>query len=172
MIVAIGVLGLTLRGAVAGAVGTVAMDLVWFARYRREGGDSRFRDWEVTREVQSWDDAPAPGQVGRKLIGTLTGRDVPVDRAAALSNVMHWAYGVSCTIAYGLLVHRLGSRRPLWHGPVFGAVVWSSDYVTLPLAGIYEPIWKYDAATLYKDFSAHVVFGTAANAALRLFPSD
>jgi hypothetical protein len=48
--------------------------------------------------------------------------------------------------------------------------VWSSDYVALPLAGVYKPIWKYDARTLYEDLSAHVVFGTAGDAALRLLP--
>jgi hypothetical protein len=46
--------------------------------------------------------------------------------------------------------------------------VWASDYVTLPLAGVYQPIWEYDAQTLYKDLSAHLVFGIAADAALRL----
>jgi hypothetical protein len=28
-------------------------------------------------------------------------------------------------------------------GPAFRAALWSSDYITLPLAGVYEPIWKY-----------------------------
>jgi len=153
-----------LRGALAGAAGTLAMDLLWYRRYRRGGGESSFGGWEITRDVGSWDDAPAPGQMGRKLIQTLTGRDVPVERAAALSNVMHWSYGVGWTAAYS----QLGARRPLWSGPAFGAAVWSSDYVTLPLAGIYQPIWKYDAATLAKDLSAHLVFGTAADATLRL----
>jgi hypothetical protein len=153
-----------LRGALAGAAGTLAMDLLWYRRYRRGGGESSFAGWEITRDVGSWDDAPAPGQMGRKLIQTLTGRDVPVERAAALSNLMHWSYGVGWTAAYS----QLGARRPLWLGPAFGAAVWSSDYVTLPLAGLYQPIWKYDAATLAKDLSAHLVFGTAADATLRL----
>jgi hypothetical protein len=48
--------------------------------------------------------------------------------------------------------------------------LWSSDYITLPLAGVYEPIWKYDLPTLYEDLSAHLLFGTAADAALRLLP--
>jgi uncharacterized membrane protein YagU involved in acid resistance len=78
---------------------------------------------------------------------------------------MHWGYGVTWGVGYALFT---GPRRPVWQGPAFGALVWSSDYVTLPLAGVYEPIWKYDIPTLYKDLSAHVVFGTAADAALRV----
>jgi hypothetical protein len=164
MIAVMGIADSVVRGAVAGAIGTLAMDLVWYARYRRDGGDSAFGDWEVTRDVESWDQAPAPGQMGRKLLASASGRDVPVERAAELSNVMHWAYGTTWTVAYAML----GRRRPLWSGAAFGAAVWASDYVTLPLAGVYEPIWKYDLPALYKDLSAHLVFGTAADAALRL----
>ena len=32
-------LGAVARGLVAGAVGTLAMDLLWFYRYRRGGGE-------------------------------------------------------------------------------------------------------------------------------------
>ena len=35
----------------------------------------------------------------------------------------------------------------------------------LPLAKVYEPIWKYDAPTLGKDLSAHLVYGLATGAA-------
>jgi hypothetical protein len=164
------VLSPLLRGAVAGSIGTLAMDRVWYERYRRDGGEGPFRDWEITRDVQRWEDAPAPGRMGRKIVQTVTGRDVPVERAAALTNVMHWAYGVAWAATYGLLARAAGARRPVWHGPAFGAAVWSSDYVTLPLAGVYEPIWTYDARTLWKDLSAHLVFGTAADAALRVLP--
>jgi hypothetical protein len=152
------------RGLAAGALATLAMDLVWYARYRRGGGKSSFAGWEVTGDVTSWDEAPAPGQVGRKAIGAVTGRDVPVERAAAVSNAMHWIYGSSWAAVYGLL----GARgRPWWSGPAFGSLVWGSGYVVLPLAGVYEPIWRYDAQTLLKDWSAHLVFGTTADATLR-----
>jgi len=165
-------LGTALRGAAAGAIGTVAMDLLWYSRYRRGGGEDRFRDWEITRDVRDWEDAPAPGRMGRTIVEAVTGREVPVERAAALSNVMHWSYGVSWTAGYALLARRLGHRRRLWHGPAFGAAIWASDYVTLPAAGVYEPIWRYDAATLAKDLSAHLLFGAVADAALRLMPGD
>jgi hypothetical protein len=151
------------RSGVAGVLGTVAMDLVWYRRYRSGGGEDGFADWEVTQDVASWEEAPAPAQMGRKLLQA-AGRDVPLERAAALSNVMHWAYGVSWTVGYGLVAR----RRPWWAGPAFGATVWASDYVTLPLAGVYRPIWKYDPGTLWQDLSAHLVFGVAADGALRL----
>lgn len=41
-------LGAVARGLVAGAVGTAAMDLVWFARYKRGGGTDKLVDWEFS----------------------------------------------------------------------------------------------------------------------------
>jgi hypothetical protein len=76
-------------------------------------------------------------------------------------------FGLATGAAYGLL---LGSRRKpkVRYGPPFGAAVWASGYVLLPLLGVYQPIWKYDLETLGKDLSAHLVFGTATAAAFRL----
>ncbi len=156
------------RGAVAGVLGTVAMDGLWYARYRREGGREPFVSWEVTPEITDWEQAPAPARMGRKLIEGATGRDVPVARAAAVNNVMHWSYGTSWAAGYGLLTAAAGRPRAWWHGLAFGTVVWASDYVTLPLAGVYEPIWRYDVPTLWKDLSAHLVFGAVADGALRV----
>ncbi len=153
---------------VAGALGTVAMDVLWYARYRRAGGRDPFPRWEITSEVTDWDAAPAPARMGRFLIRAVTGRDVPVRRAAALSNVMHWGYGLSWTAGYALATRAAGPRRPWWHGLAFGGLVWASDYVSLPLAGVYEPIWRYDARTLGDDLSAHLVFGAVADGALRV----
>jgi len=154
------------RGVVAGVLGTLAMDLLWYSRYRRGGGKDPFGSWEITSRINDWEAAPAPARMGRILVRSATGRDVPVARAAALSNVMHWSYGTTWAAGYAVAV--AGRRgRPWWHGPAFGAAVWASDYVTLPLAGVYEPIWRYDAAALWKDLSAHLVFGTAADGALR-----
>ena len=156
-----------MRGAVAGVLGTVAMDGLWYARHRREGGREPFVAWEVTSQITDWEAAPAPARMGRKLIGVVTGRDVPVERAAAVNNVMHWGYGTSWAAGYALLTAAAGRRRAWWHGPAFGTAVWASDYVTLPLAGVYEPIWRYDVPTLWKDLSAHLVFGTVADGVLR-----
>jgi hypothetical protein len=144
-------------------VGTLAMDLVWYTRARRGGSDARFGEWEITRDIDRWEDAPAPGRIGRKIIAAVTGDDPPVERAAAISNTMHWAYGTAWAAAYSLAF----PRRAWWRGLALGGAVFASDYITLPLAGVYKPIWRYDAATLSKDLSAHLVFGAATDGALR-----
>jgi hypothetical protein len=155
------------RGALAGAIGTLALDAVWYARYRRGGGDGSFPDWEFVHDLKDWSDAPAPGQVGRKIVAAAIGNDPPVEDAAAISNVMHWAYGASWGAGYAFLTS--GRRRPHGLGLALGAAVWSCGYVTLPLLGIYEPIWKYDIPTLWKDLTAHSAYGAGTDLALRLF---
>jgi hypothetical protein len=60
-------LGAVGRGLVAGAVGTLAMDVGLYARYRRGGGKRDFPTWEFSADISSWDEAPAAAQVGRRL---------------------------------------------------------------------------------------------------------
>ena len=63
-------LGAVGRGLVAGAVGTLAMDVVLSARYRRGGGKRDFPTWEFSADISSWDEAPGAG----------AGRQAPVRR--------------------------------------------------------------------------------------------
>jgi hypothetical protein len=169
-------LGAVLRGGVAGAVGTVVMDAVWYARYRRGGGDKDPLAWEFGLDVQSWEQAPAPAQLGRRLYEAFTKRPLPVSRAALVNNVMHWGYGVAWGAQFGVLAGSL-RRVPRTALPTLGlplgAIVWGSSYVTLPLAGLYKPIWEYDAAVLARDLTTHLAYGlgTAAGFAL-LAPGD
>jgi len=52
-----GLAGRLLRGVVAGAVGTLAMDLIWWRRYRRGGGDDGFVDWDLATSTAGFDEA-------------------------------------------------------------------------------------------------------------------
>jgi uncharacterized membrane protein YagU involved in acid resistance len=71
---------------------------------------------------------------------------------------MHWGYGSGAGMVYGVLAGSL--RKPhAVYGVPYGAAVFASDYVTLPIAGLYQPIWKYDAKTLWEDLSAHLAYG-------------
>ena len=73
-------------GAVGGAVGTLAMDLVWYARHRQGGGTQGFVDWETAAGTTSYEDAPAPGQVGRKLTAAVFHREPPPSSARAVTS--------------------------------------------------------------------------------------
>ena len=50
---------------------------------------------------------------------------------------------------------------------MLGVLCFLTGYVTLPIAGIYKPIWSYDVKTLWQDLSAHLVYGTTVAAAFR-----
>lgn len=159
--------GLIIRGAAAGALGTLAMDASLYRRYRHGGGDAAFPEWESSKGLVSWENAPGPALVAKKLLERVLNREVSPRYARLLNNVTHWGYGVAAGAGYGLL---LGSRHEpnVSFGIPFGAGVWASGYAVLPQFGVYEPIWKYDLETLAKDLSAHLVFGTATAAAFRL----
>jgi hypothetical protein len=151
-------------GALAGAAGTAAMDLVLYRRYRRSGGEDSLWQWEFAGGVTNWDQASAPGKVGEKLERLVTGQQPPDEWARLTTNLVHWATGISWGIQYAVLASqtsRLGFVRALALGPT----AWLASYVILPLLNVYKPIWEYDAPTLRDDLSAHLVFGTATSAA-------
>jgi hypothetical protein len=143
------------------------MDTFLFARYRRNGGGSSAKEWEFSAGVTSWEQAPAPAHVGKRLVEGLFRIELPPTRARLVNNVMHWAYGILNGAGYGIVAESLPSPR-IRHGLPFGATVWASDYVILPAAKLYKPIWEYDAKTLVNDLSAHLVYGLATATALRL----
>jgi hypothetical protein len=156
------VLSSMIRGVCASALGTLAMDAFLYRRDRDGGGRSTFLAWESSEGVDSWDRAPAPALLAKRVLERVTKHEVPARYVRTLNNATHWGYGLAAGAGYGLIA---GSRKPsAWYGLPFGATVWGSGYVVLPLFGVYEPIWKYDVETLEKDLSAHLVFGTATAA--------
>jgi Protein of unknown function (DUF1440) len=159
--------GALARGLAAGAVGTLALDLVVFARYKRGGGKSRFREWEFSSDIHSWEDAPAPAQVGKRLVEGLFLVRLPEHRARLVNNITHWGYGMFNAAQYGLVVGSLRTSR-IWYGVPFGASVWGSSYVVLPAAKLYKPIWEYDRETLAKDLGAHLAYGLTTAAVFQL----
>jgi hypothetical protein len=151
-------------GALSGAVGTAAMDLLLYVRYRREGGKDGAWRWESAEGVTSWDKASAPGQVGKKVEQLVSRRSPPDRWARPTTNLVHWATGAGWGLQYAAVAGRL-SKYPLLRAAALGPAAWLSGYAVLPLAGVYQPIWKYDARTLGKDLSAHLVYGAVTSAA-------
>jgi hypothetical protein len=155
--------GVIRTGVLAGVVGTCAMDLVWYGRYRAGGGDSSFGDWEFRSEIDGFEHAPAPAKVG-KIVASKVNIDLPDSAASLTNNVVHWATGVSWGITASLL-RPLPGVGALKSGLVAGVAAWSTSYAVLPKLGVYKPITEYDAKTLWKDLSAHLVFGAAVGSA-------
>jgi len=147
-----------MRGVLAGAVGTTAMDTLWFYRYKRGGGESGPLEWEFSVGLDNWDNASAPGKLGKRLFEAVVQRELSPRWAPLTNNVMHWGYGLGWGGVFGIAASSTAAP-PMLLGLPFGAVVWVTSYIILPLAGLYRPIWEYDAGTLWQDLSAHLVYG-------------
>jgi len=144
-------------GILAGAVGTVCLDAVEYLKYRRGGGTEEPLRWEFA-PVDSWEKAPAPGQVAKRVIEGFTGRELPDKWAFPISTIMHWGYGSSAGAVYGIVAGSLRDPLPVYGLP-FGAAVWINGYLVLPEAGLYKHIWEYDAKTLAGDLAGHLSYG-------------
>lgn len=153
-------IGALLRGVVAGTVGAAALDSVNLWHYRRGGGKARVRDWELSRGL-TWADAPAPAQVGRRAVEGVFKVKLPDSLAPVTANLVHWGYGMAWGALFGLVEGSLAKPK-VRHGIAFGTVVWLTGYVVLPLAGLYRPLWTYDAPTLGWDWAAHLAYGLGA----------
>ena len=161
-----------IRGVAAGAVGTLAMDTLLYRRYHHSGGQSGFLAWESSEGVESWEHAPAPALVAKRLLENMLQPRGLAEVCAAPQQRHPLGLRTGHRRGYGLVV---SSREPrIWAGLPFGAAVWATGYVVLPRLGVYEEIWNYDLETLAKDLSAHLAFGTATAAAFRLLthPTD
>ena len=154
------------KGLLAGGVGTVSMDTVRYVMYRRAGGKAGPLAWEFA-PIETWEQAPDPGQVAKRVIEGFTQRELPDRWAWPVSTIAHWSYGSAWASLYGVLAGSL--RRPhALYGLPFGTAVWISGYLVLPEAGLYKPIWEYDAKTLAKDLAGHLAYGTGTGAAFWL----
>jgi hypothetical protein len=159
-------LAAVVAGLLAGVAGTITMDTVRYFRYRRAGGKETALQWEFA-PVETWDKAPDPGQVAKRVIEGFTQRELPDRWAWLASTAAHWGTGSAWAAVYGILAGSLRRPNPLYGVP-FGATVWISGYVLLPAAGLYKPIWKYDAKTLTEDLTAHLAYGAGTGAAFWL----
>ena len=111
------------RGLLAGAVGIVAMDLLWFYRYKRGGGENGPIDWEFSIGLDDWSKASVPGQIGKRLYEAYFQKELAPRWAALTQNLVRWAYGLAWGALYGLVA---GSGRPrrILSGLLFGSAVW------------------------------------------------
>jgi hypothetical protein len=153
-------------GFLAGVAGTASMDTVRYLMSRRADTKESPLRWEFG-PIATWNDAPDPGQVARRVIEGFTQRKLPDRSAWLISTAAHWCYGSLWGSLYGVVAGSLRGRDPVYGLP-FGAAVWASGYAVLPEGGLYKPIWQYDALTLARDLGAHLAYGAATGTAFWL----
>ncbi len=124
-------LGAVARGMLSARPKTLAMDALLYLRYRRGGGEERFAPWESAASVRDWKDAPAPAQVGRRVVEGLFQRELDPRWARTANNATHWATGVLAGAQYGLVVGSVARPR-IGYGVPLGAGLWGTGYAVLP----------------------------------------
>jgi hypothetical protein len=153
-------------GAGAGAAGTMAMDLVWYRRFRAGGGSQAFVAWETSEGTLNFESAAAPARTA-KAVADLVGVDLPESSARMLNNAVHWATGIGWGKAHGVAAALVGTSQPLL-GIVTAVGAWATSYALLPRLGVYKPMREYDREVLWQDLSAHLAFGAVLGITYRL----
>jgi hypothetical protein len=153
-------LGAVALGVAAGVAGTAVMTVLQLAEQRLRGGGE-------DGPPASWDEAPAPAQVGEKVARGVLEHPLDVEQAPRVTTVVHWTYGTSWGVAFAIAQRSLGIPVvPAAAG--FGPLVWASDYAVLPAMKIYKPAWRYPASTLAVDLVRHLAYGAGVAGAFAL----
>jgi uncharacterized membrane protein len=137
-------------GLLAGLAGTGAMTIAQGAGFALTGAEPSGTPAVVADRLKR--------RAGR---GRLKRRQRP-----AANQAMHWVYGTSWGIPYGI-VSAVGDVPPELSGPGFGLLVWMAGLAQLPALGVSEPVWKRAPASLAGEALLHLVYGIGAGAAVR-----
>ena len=140
------------------------LDAANFAQYKAGGGTDDPLAWEFSAGLDSWEKAPAPAQVGKRLYEGLLQKELAPELGP--HGQQRDPLGLRDVLGGGVRGGGVIDRAPA----AAGAVVrhrWCGCRVTsvLPLAKLYKPIWQYDAKTLAKDWSGHLAYGTGTSVA-------
>lgn len=151
-----------LAGVASGLVASWVMEAAQRRIMRLGGQETKRQETEAQGGLE-----PATVQAARRA-ASLARRDLPEARTAAAGEAVHYAVGA----AFGLLF-ALGARR--WRipllvgGALYGAGVWLlNDEALVPALGFSRRPWAYPASTHAKALAAHLIYGTATGAGLRL----
>jgi hypothetical protein len=158
-------LGALARGVASGLAGTAALTAVQTAVAIRRG--SSLGEAVAPEPPESWEDAPAPGQVGERFLRALFRRPPSTENANVVTNVVHWAYGAGWGGLYGIVQGSVDAGTAA-AGTAFSGVVVGSAYTVLPAMRIYDKPWEYSPSTLAQDAGYHLVYGLTVAGAYRL----
>ena len=90
-----------------------------------------------------------------------------ISRSAAgtTADVVHLSTGVGWAVAGSLIASATG-LNPVVAGLGAGAAALAGAYTVLPALGLYDPVWKYEGKTIWKDATAHATYGAVTGITL------
>lgn len=142
------------RGAIAGAVGSLAMNL--FARIAAH--DHRGHGVQPPQSVV---DEDATELAGATAFEAMSGREPDAELEHGMGTAAHYAFGAAMGAAYALL----SPRAPILcrgYGTLYGSLVWMlADEGLIPALGLSRGPRQLPARTHAYALAGHVVYGAA-----------
>lgn len=151
-----------LKGAIAGAIGVLAMDIATWLMYRRE--DER----HLEREKQARPLGMDPAHVAARKVATLLRSDAGQDEPNAGGIAIHYALGMVPGLAYAKLRHTQPWVRA-GGGAAYGfGLFLINDEVANRLLGLAGPPRAYPWQAHLRGVVGHVVLGLVTEATLNV----
>jgi hypothetical protein len=149
------------KGALAGAAATWVMGKATSYLYQQEAKSVREEE-SGARGGQT-----AYGTAAEKAADAL-GQDLSDDERKKYGSAIHWALGAGAGAVYGVLRHRVPGADS-GNGLLFGAAFWALiDEGANTALGLTPGPAAFPWQTHARGLAGHLVFGVAADTALRL----
>jgi hypothetical protein len=154
-------LGHAVKGAIAGAAATLAMDYVTWKVYLREDPEAFTAEKEQAQVHGKWG-----SHVAAEKLAERSGQDLSGDQRFAVGRAIHYMMGVLPGVAYALASRRFPQIRA-GRGLLYGLGVFLViDEMMGPMMGITSPPTKYPWQAHARGLIGHLALGAATDAAL------
>jgi len=158
------ILGGVIRGVVAGAVATWAMNKITTFLYENEDRGARRREDQARRGRTAY-------QVAAEKFARLGHRRLTKEDREDLGNVIHWALGTGAAALYGALRPRFNGKGGILSGLAFGTTVWLVlDNLAVYALKLTPGPRAFPWQTHARGLAGHLAYGAVADTALRVMP--
>jgi Protein of unknown function (DUF1440) len=146
-------------GAIAGAIGTWAMNQATTVLYEHEDTAARQREDGARGGSTAY-------EVAAEKAAELAGAAISADQRKHYGQEIHWALGIGAGAAYGALRPRVGMASAAG-GLLFGAAFWLlMDETATPALGLTPGPQAFPWQTHARGLAGHLVYGGVANTTL------
>ncbi|HUH12794.1 MAG TPA: DUF1440 domain-containing protein [Longimicrobiales bacterium] len=148
------------KGAIAGAVATYAMDALTRFLYEHESEEAREEEEEARGGATAYEVAAERG-------AEAVGAELTKKQRRRAGTGLHWGLGVGAGAVYGVIRTRVpfvGEAEGVGFGSTFFLLI---DEGVVPLLGLTPGPAAFPWQTHVRGLAGHVVFGMVADATLR-----